>query len=185
MKISFRTYFITSIIVLALLFGFQVATYKSTSLFRDDIALSDSTVNELRALATTALQSNDAPIAALILYKDKIIGRGYNTVLRDTTAGGHAEINALSDALRTFSRTDFSLLDRDSLFLISTYEPCLMCRGAILEYNIKHVQFLKEKSILHWVKEEYRSYRYQWKRIKVEPEELQDSLFRLHPDYKE
>ncbi|MBI5214268.1 MAG: nucleoside deaminase [Ignavibacteriae bacterium] len=185
MKNSFRSYVIITLIVLSVLFGFQVATYKSASLFRDDVILSDSLLNELRALATTALQHKDAPIAALILYKGKIIGRGYNTVLRDINVGGHAEINALSDALHTFSRTEFALLEKDSLFLISTYEPCLMCQGAILEYNIKHVQFLKEKSILHWLKEDYRSYRYQWRRVQVSPNELQDSLFRLHPDYKE
>jgi tRNA(Arg) A34 adenosine deaminase TadA len=183
MKNSFRTYVVAAVIILALLFGFQITTYKSASLFHEKMTLDDALIQELRSGATTALQSNDAPIASLLLYGNNIIGRGYNTVLRDTNPGGHAEINAISNALRKYSRKDFSLLNRDSLLLISTYEPCLMCRGAILEYNIKHVQFLKGKSLTHWLKEDYRLYRYQWKRIQVEPETLQDSLLHLHPGY--
>lgn len=183
MKSPFRTFVLFAFAFLALLLGFQIVTYKSASLFRNEIILPDSIVQELSTLAFISLQSKDAPISSIILYNNRIIGRGFNTVLRDFTAGGHAEINAISDALHRISRKEFSTLNRDSLLLISTYEPCFMCRGAILEYNIRQVQFLKDKSVLHWLKEDFRSYRYQWQRIQVEPETLQDSLFHLHPDY--
>ncbi|MBI3193104.1 MAG: hypothetical protein HYZ34_01400 [Ignavibacteriae bacterium] len=185
MKTPFRTFVLFLFVAFALLMVFQIVTYKSSSLFHDELILDTHLVRELTRLATTALQNNDAPISALVLYRNKIIGRGFNTVIRDSNAGGHAEVNALSDVLHNYTRKDFSLLDRDSLLLVSTYEPCLMCRGAILEYNIRHVQFLKEKPILHWLREDYRTYRYQWNRMKVDPAELQDSLFRLHPDYLE
>ncbi|TAK67429.1 MAG: hypothetical protein EPO24_00480, partial [Bacteroidetes bacterium] len=69
------------------------------------------------------------------------------------------------------------------LTLISTYEPCAMCRGAILEYNIKQIQFLKAKSIWELLKEDLRAYRYQVKRIHAGNDDIQDSLFYLHPGY--
>jgi len=48
----------------------------------------------------------------------------------------------------------------------------LMCQGAILEYNIKKVRFLKPKPLLHWLKEDFRTYRYQWMRSKISLESL-------------
>lgn len=147
--------------------------------------ISGGQINELRSLGLKALKSLDVPVASLVFYQGKIIGRGYNTVIRNSQAGGHAEINAISDAMRTVHVSAFNNLNKDSLLLISTFEPCQMCRGAILEYGIKHVQFLKPKPILFLAKEELKVWRYLWQRELREPFALQDSLFLLHPDHKQ
>ncbi len=138
----------------------------------------------LRSLGIMALSSHDVPVAAVLLYGDSIIGKGSNVVARDTSAGGHAEIEALSDAFKAVGSETFRKMNRDSLLLVTTFEPCLMCRGAIVEYNIRQVVFLKGKPIFHWLKEDLRTLRYYWSRKQGGPEFLQDSLFLLHPQYR-
>ncbi|HKC69459.1 MAG TPA: nucleoside deaminase [Bacteroidia bacterium] len=139
---------------------------------------------ELVNLAVEALKAKEVPVASLVIYNGKIIGRGYNTVLKDTNIGGHAEINAISDVIKNIGTQKFNSLNRDSLLLITTYEPCLMCRGAISENRIEKVAFIKEKDLGHWIKNEFKSLRYETKKHKVNETTLQDSLFYLHPAYK-
>jgi len=143
--------------------------------------ISPDVLDTLRALGNRALESNDVPVGAVVLYGDHIVGRGYNTVHRDLFAGGHAEIEALSDAIRRLGLESFQALNRDSVLLITTFEPCLMCRGAILEYKIKDVVFLKGKPALSWLREDLRTFRYSWTRKQGGSPSLQDSLFRKHP----
>lgn len=138
----------------------------------------------LKSLGEKALLSRDVPVASIIIYRDSIIGEGFNTVLRDGNAGGHAEINAISDAIQRLGHTTFSALDRDSLILISTFEPCPMCAGSILEHRIKQVRFLKRKPLTYLLREDLRGIRNRWQWRQLEPEALQDSLFRLHPGNK-
>ena len=140
---------------------------------------------ELLELGITSLASMDVPVSALLIYKGKIIGRGHNTVLRDSIAGGHAEINALSDALHPYGYNGFMQLNRDSLTMLTSFEPCPMCRGAMLEYKIKYVRFLKDKSVEYWIRNYIGELLYEIKKTKYQPEALQDSLFSLHPDYRD
>lgn len=158
-------------------------TVRKAYVFRSTYTPSTEQVEELTALGQQAIRSGDVPVAALLLYDDTIIGRGCNTVLRDGNAGGHAEVNALSDAFRSLGRERFDRLDRDRMVLITTFEPCAMCRGLILEYRIGHVAFIEPKSLWHWMKEDARSIGYGLTRQRSGPEQLQDSLFRLHPAY--
>ncbi len=141
-------------------------------------------VRELEALGDSALVSRDVPVAAILLYGDSVIGSGFNTVKAAGNAGGHAEINAISAALRRLGETEFAKLDRDSLVLVTTYEPCPMCRGAIVLYNIRRVDILKRKPPTTLVREDMRILRYYWQREISGPEALQDSLFQKHPDYR-
>lgn len=133
--------------------------------------------------AATSLKTLDVPVGSVLIYNGYIIGEGFNTVLRDTNTGGHAEINALNNAIKKLGFTAFNKLNRDSLFLITTYEPCMMCRGAIIEYNIRHVLFLKDKGLLHWLKNDAKQFRYEWYKTQTVGEFSQDSLFMLHPRY--
>ena len=133
--------------------------------------------------ASQALKSNDVPVGAILIYNDSILSTGYNTVYRDSNAGGHAEINAISNVIKKIGYENFSKLDRNKLILVSTFEPCMMCKGAIIEYNIKKVYFLKGKGLLHWWKNDLKQIRYEWNKFKVEGENLQDSLFMMHPKF--
>gem|GEM_PF-987824 len=138
----------------------------------------------LKSLGLLSLSAKDVPVAALLLYGDSVIGEGYNTVRRDHNAAGHAEINAISDAMRRIGHAAFAKLNRDSLLLISTFEPCPMCAGAMLEYGIKRVQYLKPKPLFYLMREELRGINYRWRWRNIGPEALQDSLFFSHPEYR-
>ena len=146
-------------------------------------AINDSIKTRLITLAGRSLASEDVPVGAVLIYKDTIIGTGYNTVRKDSVAYGHAEINALNGALKKYGLTNFLKLDRNKLELITTLEPCEMCKGAIVEYRIKHVKFMKAKDLSYWFKENRWKLLYQFKKVQIEGEAQQDSLFHLHPHY--
>ncbi|HXX63586.1 MAG TPA: nucleoside deaminase [Bacteroidota bacterium] len=136
---------------------------------------------DLFALGERAMRTGDVPVGAILLYGDSVIGSGFNTVSGAGEAGGHAEINAVSEALVHLGNERFSALDRDSLLLISTFEPCMMCKGCLLEYRIKRVQYLKAKPFLYRLKEDLRLIALTLRLSQREPSALQDSLFRLYP----
>ncbi len=145
--------------------------------------LTNEQENILYNLAQQAKANGDLPISAIILYNKTIIGKGYNTVLKDSNAVGHAEINALNDAIKNFGMIEFMKMNSDSLTLISTLEPCQMCKGAISNYNIKYVHFIKEKPISNSVSTRFKDFRYQLNKKQISSPELLDSLSKLHTDY--
>ena len=167
--------------IIALLVAY--CAIRKAYVLRNTYTPSADQVDALGMLGKEAIRSGDVPVAALLLYSDSIIGRGCNTVLRDGNAGGHAEVNALSDAFRSLGRDRFDRLDRERMVLLTTFEPCAMCKGLILEYRIGHVAFIEPRSVWHWIKEDLRSITYELTRQRSGPESLQDSLFRLHPAY--
>lgn len=86
--------------------------------------------------AETALTYDEVPVGAVVVYNNRIIGRGFNQVekLKDGTA--HAEMIALTSASNYLG--DWRLTECD---LFVTIEPCLMCTGAILLSRIKNLYF--------------------------------------------
>jgi tRNA(Arg) A34 adenosine deaminase TadA len=152
-------------------------------IFEPGARLAPEEVDELGELGAQAIINLDVPVASLLVYRNTVIGRGFNTVLRDGNAGGHAEINAIGDALHTLGVEGFDALDRDDLVLITTFEPCAMCKGAIMEYRIERVGFVEPKSLRHHAVQGLKALRYELFKVKLGPDALQDSLFRLHPGY--
>lgn len=138
---------------------------------------------KLFALAEKSLESLDIPVGALLLYRGEIIGEGFNTVLRNGIAGGHAEMNAISDALLRLGSEHFSALDRNHLFLISTFEPCLMCAGAFITHNIQYVHYLEKKNLSYVLKEVALFFRYLFRRKRLSRKNDQRELFLRHPLY--
>lgn len=86
--------------------------------------------------AEEAYKIDEVPIGAVIVYKNKIIGKGFNQVesLHDSTA--HAEMLALTAAQNYLGN---KFLDECDLYV--TLEPCLMCTGAILLARIRNLYF--------------------------------------------
>ena len=86
--------------------------------------------------AKKALEEDEVPVGAVILYKGKIIARGHNQVerLKDPTA--HAEMLALTSACN-FLKTKW--LNGASVYV--TIEPCSMCAGALVLARIKNLYF--------------------------------------------
>ncbi|HKM03791.1 MAG TPA: tRNA adenosine(34) deaminase TadA [Lachnospiraceae bacterium] len=77
---------------------------------------------------------NEVPIGCVIVYQDKIIGRGYNRRNTDKSTLAHAEINAIQKASKKMG--DWRLED---CTLYVTLEPCQMCSGAIVQARIPEV----------------------------------------------
>lgn len=138
---------------------------------------------ELIALATQALEYRDVPVGSILVFEGEIIGRGFNTVKRDSMVHGHAEVNALDDAMQNYGYKKFMSLDRRKLELYSTFEPCEMCMGTLRHYHVRHVYYMKEKSLWSAWKNGIRSFYYQLQLKKTQGGEIQDSLFNLHPEY--
>ena len=124
---------------------------------------------KLSQLGARAQRSGDASVAAIVVHGGRTIGTGFNTMVSDTNAGGHAEINALSSAMRRVGPKAFAALDRDSLVLITTFEPCPMCRGAIQQYGVQRVIFLKGRPLLERMREDFAGLLYEWRRTRRGP----------------
>ena len=140
-------------------------------------------ITTLARLGDSALNTGDIPVAAILLYNNDVLGAGYNTVKRNRLAGGHAEINALTDAMSKTGVDSFMRLDREHLTLITTWEPCPMCKGSIIEYNIRHVIVLKTKTMSYWLKQWEKSLKYEWNKQAAITDTLQLRLFEKHPLY--
>ena len=84
--------------------------------------------------AAKAAKLDEVPIGCVIVYQDKIIGRGYNRRNTDKTTLGHAEITAIRKASKYLG--DWRLED---CTLYVTLEPCQMCAGAIIQARIPRV----------------------------------------------
>lgn len=143
----------------------------------------DNLRQEIVNLAAIALKSNDVPVGALVVYDDTIIGRGFNTVIQDGNIAGHAEVNAINDAIHKMGYEAFMDLDKSHLTIYSTYEPCEMCKGTMVHYRIKHALFMKDKSFFRWLKNDIATLIYELGKRQTGIETVQDSLFMLHPDY--
>lgn len=86
--------------------------------------------------AGKALEQDEVPIGAVVVFENKIIGRGFNQVERLKDATAHAEMIAITAAENHIG--DWRLSDCD---IYVTVEPCLMCAGAILSSRIKRIFF--------------------------------------------
>jgi len=112
---------------------------------RPGVSIPRSHLDSLFRLEEIALQKGEYPVGALIAYKDSIIGAGYNTFRDLNHPMGHAEINAIIAVFKSMNYMDFRALDRDSLAIISSYEPCQMCRGVINHLDIRKVRYVRSK----------------------------------------
>lgn len=86
--------------------------------------------------ARKALKSNEIPIGAVVVCKDRIIARAHNLTeaLCDVTA--HAEMQAITSAANLLGG---KYLTDCTLYV--TVEPCTMCAGAIGWAQIPRIVF--------------------------------------------
>lgn len=98
----------------------------------------EEAVNE----AKQGLLEGGIPIGSVIVYNNKIIGRGHNRRVQNSSSILHAEIVALENAGRLSSKI------YKECTLYTTLSPCVMCSGAILLYGIKNVVIGENKTFL-------------------------------------
>ena len=84
--------------------------------------------------AGKAYAIGEVPIGCVIVYKDKIIGRGYNRRMADKNTLSHAELIAIRKASR---KMDDWRLEECTMYV--TLEPCQMCSGAIVQSRMSRV----------------------------------------------
>ena len=84
--------------------------------------------------AKKAYALGETPIGCVIVYQDKIIGRGYNRRTIDKNTLAHAELTAIRKASRKMG--DWRL---EGCTLYVTLEPCQMCSGAIVQSRMTRV----------------------------------------------
>ncbi|MCG3138273.1 MAG: tRNA-specific adenosine deaminase [Phycisphaerae bacterium] len=86
--------------------------------------------------AELAYQADEIPVGAVVVYQDRIIGRGHNQreLLHDPTA--HAEMLALTAAAEYLVSWR---LEQCTLYV--TLEPCPMCAGALVQARLSRLVF--------------------------------------------
>ncbi|WP_256002931.1 nucleoside deaminase [Pedobacter deserti] len=86
--------------------------------------------------AKKAYEAEEIPIGAIVVCKNRIVGRGYNLTeqLNDVTA--HAEMQAFTAASQTIGGKYL----RDCTLYV-TVEPCVMCAGASYWTQISRVVY--------------------------------------------
>ena len=87
-------------------------------------------------LACIAGKKGEVPVGAVIVKDGKVIAKAYNRKHNTRNPLNHAEIIAINKACRKLK--DFRLTDCD---MYVTFEPCIMCMGAILSARISNVYF--------------------------------------------
>ena len=97
-------------------------------------SISEKYMKEALKQAKKAYALGEVPIGCVIVYQDKIIGRGYNRRNTDKNTLAHAEITAINKASKKIG--DWRL---EECTLYVTLEPCQMCAGAIVQARIPQV----------------------------------------------
>ncbi len=96
----------------------------------------DFFMRQALAEARRAFDLGEVPIGAVVVWGDRIVGRGHNLVetLNDPTA--HAEMQAITAATASVGGKYLS-----ECRLYVTVEPCAMCAGAIINARLKKAVF--------------------------------------------
>jgi len=87
-------------------------------------------------LAELAGSLGEVPVGAVVVFENRIIGKGYNRRESTNSPLSHAEIEAILEASKSLN--SWRLEDCE---LFVTLEPCIMCSGAIIQSRIKKLYF--------------------------------------------
>lgn len=93
-------------------------------------------MQEAIELGRKALETEDVPVGAIVVYRGRVIGRGYNQreSLRDPTA--HAEMLALTAAAEHVGHWRL-----EDCTMYVTLEPCPMCAGALVQARLSRLVY--------------------------------------------
>ena len=90
-------------------------------------------------LAKKSEEHDEVPVGAIIVYKDEIIGEGWNQPISSHDPTAHAEIMALKDAGEKIGNYR---LPESTMYV--TLEPCVMCAGAIVHARVAKLVYAVE-----------------------------------------
>lgn len=83
--------------------------------------------------AKKGLDEGGIPIGSVLVIDGKIVGRGHNRRVQNSSVVLHAEMDCLENAGR------MSASEYKKAILYSTLSPCSMCSGAALLYKIPKI----------------------------------------------
>ncbi|MDO5848590.1 MAG: nucleoside deaminase [Methanobrevibacter sp.] len=83
--------------------------------------------------AKKSLNEGGIPIGAVLVKDNKVISKGHNRLIQDSSVILHAEMDAIENA----GRLNYEDYQKTTLF--TTLSPCPMCSGAVILYNIPKV----------------------------------------------
>ena len=105
-------------------------------------------MNEAVLEAKKGLEEGGIPIGSILVVDGKIIGKGHNKRIQESSVTLHGEMDCLENA----GRLTNDVYSKATIY--TTLSPCSMCSGAILLYKIKKVvigeneNFLGEEKLL-------------------------------------
>ena len=96
----------------------------------------DEFMLEALSLAREAEGAGEVPVGAVVVVRDRVVGRGRNAPVSRADPTAHAEILALREAAAATG--NYRLEDAD---LYVTLEPCAMCAGALVAARVRRLVF--------------------------------------------
>lgn len=122
--------------------SWKTAAIRTSScvLFFGDKMIDKKIVNKLFRLVDKSLKIDDVPVAAIIYCGKKIISCAYNKRNITNRTIDHAEILAILKANKKIKKWRLS-----NVCMITTLEPCEMCKTVIREARIENVYYLLPK----------------------------------------
>jgi cytosine deaminase len=90
--------------------------------------------------AKKGLNEGGIPIGSVLVFDNKIVGRGHNRRVQNSSAILHAEMDCFENAGRLTTR------DYKKATLYSTLSPCDMCSGTSLLYKIPKIVIGENKT---------------------------------------
>ena len=87
-------------------------------------------------LARQAADAGEAPVGAVIVLGDRVIGRGRNSPVASNDPTAHAEIIAVREASAALANYRLP-----GAVMYVTLEPCVMCAGAMVAARIERLVF--------------------------------------------
>jgi tRNA(adenine34) deaminase len=93
-------------------------------------------MEEALRCAQRALEMGEVPVGTVVVFQDRIVGRGWNRNITDSDPSAHAEIIALREAGKNLGNHRLGGCD-----LFVTIEPCAMCAGAMVHARIRRLVY--------------------------------------------
>ena len=87
--------------------------------------------------AKKALKKGEVPVGSIVVYKNKIIGKGYNKKEKKKNPLLHAELISIREACKKIK--DWRL---NECVIYTTLFPCPMCASAIQQSRIKKIFYI-------------------------------------------
>ena len=100
-------------------------------------------IKKLEKMWIKAAKKNESPVAAIIVYNNKIIAKAYNKRNKSNKTIDHAEIIAINKANKKIKNWR---LNKCTLYC--TLEPCEMCTTVIKESRIEEVYYIMKRNPL-------------------------------------